>query len=227
MKQLSDEKIVESWKRNVHPWVTAIREGEIASRVLTTNKAVLSAVMDCAPRKVLDVGCGEGWLVRELANSGIDALGIDAIPGFIDFAKKEGGGRFKVLAYEDVSAKALKEKFDLVVCNFSLLGKESVENLFQQFPSILEKGGTLVVQTIHPVAGVGKSKYEDGWREGSWAGFSKSFSDPAPWYFRTMTTWENLFETNGFMLGRVSEPINRQSKKAASIVFVGKLARYK
>ncbi len=220
MMDFSDQQIVASWKKNVQPWVTAIREGEIESRMLITNKAIVDAVKESAPRTVLDVGCGEGWLVRELGKAGIDTLGIDVVTELIEFAQTEGG-RFKLLSYEDLSGNMLQEKFDTIVCNFSLLGKESVINVFRQAPFLLNEGGSLIVQTIHPVAGCGKGDYKNEWREGSWAGFSNNFCDPAPWYFRTLETWINLFLDNGFNIRKILEPVNPKTKIPASIVFIG------
>jgi len=220
MKQLSDNKIVESWQKNVSPWITAIRNKEIASRVLVTNQAILEAVTRRAPGTVLDLGCGEGWLVRELAKTGIDVLGVDAVPEFIEFARQRGGGRYEVLPYAGLSNNVLQEKYDVVVSNFSLLGEESVNDLFLQIPSLLNQCGAFIVQTIHPLTGCANGKYEDGWREGTWAGFSENFSDPAPWYFRTIDTWKALFKNSGFTLSNVYEPTNEQTKAAASIVFV-------
>jgi len=221
MKKFTDRQIVDSWKKNVQPWVTAIREGEIESRLLVTNKAIVDAVIERTPKTVLDVGCGEGWLVRELGKVGINSLGIDVIPELIEFAQKEGGGRFKSLSYEDLSGNILQEKFDAIVCNFSLLGNESVINVFRQAPSLLNEGGSLIVQTIHPVAGCGECNYQDGWREGSWAGFSNKFCNPAPWYFRTLETWTNLLLDNGFNICKILEPLNPKIKIPASIVFIG------
>ena len=220
MHTLTDKTIIESWRKNVHPWVAAIQNGEIATRVQVTNKAIIDAVTKCAPKTVLDVGCGEGWLVRELVAKGMDALGIDAIPGFIESANKHKIGRFKVLFYEKTSNNELREKFDVVVCNFSLLGENSVNSLVQKIPSLLNENGVFIVQTIHPVAGCGSSKYEDGWREGSWAGFNENFSAPAPWYFRTIESWKNLFKQNGFILSKIIEPLNPKTKEPASIVFI-------
>src|SRR5262245_57960704 len=114
MSTRTDETIIESWQKNVRPWVAAIQNGEIATRVLVTNKAIIDAVIEHAPKTVLDVGCGEGWLVRELVSKGIDALGIDAIPEFIESANRHKIGRFKVLSYEKTSSIELKEKFDVV-----------------------------------------------------------------------------------------------------------------
>lgn len=224
MNTRTDETIIESWKRNVRPWVAAIQNGEIATRVLVTNKAIIDAVMEHAPKTVLDVGCGEGWLVRELAANGIDALGIDAIPEFIESANKHKVGHFKVLSYEKTSSIELKERFDVVVCNFSLLGENSVNNLFQKIPALLNESGVFIVQTIHPIVSCGNRKYEDGWREGSWAGFNKNFRSPAPWYFRTIETWKALFKNNGFKLSKINEPRNPETKEPASIVFFGELS---
>jgi 2-polyprenyl-3-methyl-5-hydroxy-6-metoxy-1,4-benzoquinol methylase len=223
VKKLSDQKIIDSWEKNARPWVAAVREGEIESRVLVTNKAIVDAVLGRTPRLVLDVGCGEGWLVRELAKAGVDSLGIDVVPDLIESAQHAGGGRFRLLSYEEVSMDILKEKFDLLVCNFSLIGNESVNRLFRLAPTFLHPGGSLIVQTIHPVAGCGDGKYEDGWREGSWAGFSDSFSDPAPWYFRTLETWKFLFSENGFRLDEIREPAHPRTQKPASVIFIGVL----
>lgn len=224
VQPLSDEQIIESWKNNVKPWIAAIQNNEIASRTQVTNQAIVTAIAARTPENVLDVGCGEGWLVRELVTRGIDATGVDVIPEFIDNARQHGIGRYRVLPYEEITSGVLTEKYDVVVCNFSLLGKESVHCVFRQIPLLLKKHGAFIVQTIHPVAGCGDGKYADGWRKGSWAGFSEEFCDAAPWYFRTLDTWKTLFAENGFTLNRIDEPMDPKTQTAASIIFVAEIA---
>lgn len=221
MEIFSDQKIVDSWKSNVKPWITAIRANEIESRVLITNNAVIEAITGLNPKSVLDAGCGEGWLVRELYKRGIPAFGVDAVEEFIISAEYLGGGRFQTIPYEDLSYKSLNEQFDVVVCNFSLLGNESVTGLFERVPFLLNTGGSFIVQTVHPVVGGGKSDYADGWKEGSWEGFSKSFTNPAPWYFRTIATWKSLFINNGFIISEIIEPVIPETQIPASILFIG------
>lgn len=221
MNPHSDRKIVDSWDKNASQWTAAVREGQIETRKLVTNKAIVDAVMRHSPESVIDIGCGEGWLVREIAPRVTRAVGVDVIPALIDRAKAAGGGDFFVASYEAISQGLVKGRFDVAVCNFSLLGKEAVELLFSAVPSLLKPGGVFVVQTLHPVVVDGNSPYIDGWRDGSWAGFSTEFVDPAPWYFRTLESWHALFFKSGFALREILEPINPKTHKPASIIFVG------
>ncbi len=70
MKALSDEKILDSWHKNAAPWSLAVREGQIDSRRLVTDSAIVGAVEEYGRAytrpSVLDIGCGEGWLARAL-----------------------------------------------------------------------------------------------------------------------------------------------------------------
>lgn len=225
MKQIntapfSDAKIVESWHKNAASWTVAVREGHIESRRQATDQAIINALLDCSPGSVLDIGCGEGWLVRELGSRHIPAIGIDAISGLIEAAQCSASGDFRVMTYEEIAAGKLDVKADTVVCNFSLLGKESVEDIFRTAASLLRPQGSFIVQTLHPVMACADVPYQDGWREGSWDGFNGSFIDPAPWYFRTIESWIKLFTENKFRVAQVREPIHPKTSKPASMIFI-------
>ncbi len=223
-----DEQILESWQKNISPWIDAIQNKQIESRVLITDKAIVEMVVSVSGngipgKSVLDIGCGEGWLARTLITSGLSVTGIDAVQGLVDKAKALGEGDFHVLEYEQFSDRTIPQQYDIAVCNFSLMGNESVEHLFKVLPSILSEGGTFIIQTLNPHSGCGEDPYVDGWREGSWDGFNHDFRDPAPWYFRTIESWIQLFINNGFVLTEFKEPINRRTGKPASLVLAGKV----
>ena len=220
MKILNDQRIIQSWGDNATPWIVAIKEKQIESRRLVTDKAIIGAIVSQPIQTILDIGCGEGWLTRELSSQGIKASGLDAIPELIDQAKTLGTEQYQVMAYEEMATHNFRKKYDAAVCNFSLLGKESVEHVFKTIPQILNTKGLFIVQTLHPKENA-PNDYTDGWQEGTWEGFSNQFREPAPWYFRTLESWHAMFQNNGFTVKEIIEPINPTTRKAASLILIG------
>lgn len=220
---MSEEKIIDCWLENAPHWIRAVRQGEIKSREAITNQAIVDAITHYQPESVIDIGCGEGWLARRLSALGIQTLGIDASAALISAARQSGGGQFELLSYADLAPGRLPEKFNIAVCNFSLLGKDSVDEVFANVKHLLKPSGLLIVQTLHPRMVSDRHNYCDGWRPGSWDGFGSAFSKPAPWYFRTIESWQQLYSRNGYKIPEIREPIHPDTQKPASIIFIGQL----
>jgi 2-polyprenyl-3-methyl-5-hydroxy-6-metoxy-1,4-benzoquinol methylase len=218
--------IVRSWHDNAEPWSNAVRTSAIASREAVTNRAIVDAVVGCAPRRILDVGCGEGWLARSLAALGMRVTGIDVVPELIAKAVAQQGGEFHIQNYAGIADRSMPYgPFDAAVCNFSLLGRESVESVIGALPHYLDDSKNLIIQTLHPIAACGDAAYQDGWRAGSWAGFSGGFCNPAPWYFRTLESWHLMLARNGFDILECREPKAAPAAQPASVIFICKARR--
>ena len=112
-------------------------------------------------------------------------------------------------------------QFDAAVCNFSLLGKQTVDNLIRSIPGLLKNQKVIIYSNASScVIGCGELGYIDGWRQELWDGFNSDFKKVAPWYFRKLETWINLFKSAGFSILECREPINPLTQKPASIIFV-------
>jgi 2-polyprenyl-3-methyl-5-hydroxy-6-metoxy-1,4-benzoquinol methylase len=233
-----EQEIIRSWHSNAAPWSEAIRMASIASRKLVTNQAIIDAVASVAPSRVLDIGCGEGWLARALSALGMRVTGVDIVPELIAQAVASsntpaghansagtmpGSAAFLVQDYASIAGRQWRGgPFDAAVCNFSLLGLESVDSLIAAVPHYLDRSGYLIIQTLHPVAACGAQPYRDGWREGSWQGFSGKFRDPGPWYFRTLESWRALIERCGFDILECREPKAAGAATPASVIWISK-----
>jgi len=216
--------ILSSWQANAEPWITAVREAQIESRRLVTDRAMLAAIDAHRPRSVLDLGCGEGWLCRALRAWGIDTWGIDATAALVDAARvADPGGDYQCLDYAGFMTATPRRKVDLVACNFSLFGAEELGRLLASLAVVLKPGGHVLVQTLHPHVACGEAPYIDGWREGSWTGFDPAFRDPAPWYFRTLESWVVLVNDSGFRLTSLQEPLHPATGRPASLLLAAQL----
>ena len=222
-RDVHEQQIIRSWNTNAKPWARVIQAGSIRSRKLVTDKAIVDAVVGVNPSRVLDLGCGEGWLARALSRSGMKVTGIDAVPELVAEAVRLGEAEFQVCDYGSIAARRWHSgPFAAAVCNFSLLGKESVESLLGGLGNYLEESGYFIVQTLHPVCACGDHPYQDGWRPGNWLGFSAEFSDPAPWYFRTLESWWTMLRRSGFEVQDCREPTAPAATAPASIIFICK-----
>jgi 2-polyprenyl-3-methyl-5-hydroxy-6-metoxy-1,4-benzoquinol methylase len=213
------EQIRRSWVANASAWRSAVRERKIESRRIATDAAIVRSVLDQNPRRVLDLGCCEGWLSRELAGHGIDVIGFDTSPALIEAAQDLGGGDFRVLSYESLIASptVLEPGFDVIAANFSLF-EEQLAPLLTALRVLLAPEGALVVQTVHPA--FIDLPYQDGWQTETFATIGGDWQDAMPWYFRTLASWVRLFTESGYLISGIVEPLHPEHLKPLSIIFV-------
>jgi ubiquinone/menaquinone biosynthesis C-methylase UbiE len=159
----------ERWEANADYWVKVIREGRDRYRTELTDAAMLDAIGPCKGLRVLDAGCGEGYIARALAAEGADVVGVDACQGLIDAARDAAGwavpdgvpdgaavrdgGPVGSLSFTRASVDALPvedDEFDLVVCNHLFSHLQDPSRAIAEFGRVLKSGGRLVSLTLHP-----------------------------------------------------------------------------
>ena len=217
------EQLERSWHANAGAWSDAVRRGAIRSRRQGTDAAILDAIQELQPRRVLDLGCGEGWLARAL--TGVDIVGLDTSPVLVERARESGGGTFHVCTYAQLAAEPDRfgADFDAAICNFSLF-EEDIAPVLTALQVALSPRGTLVIQTIHPWSGRGEKTYADGWRTETFSDFGPGFSEPMPWFFRKLESWMKVLGGNGYAVLDLREPVDAETGQPLSMVILAEPA---
>lgn len=218
-----------SWRQNADAWTRSVRGGDIPSRRAGTDAAVIAAVTRVlggriTRSRVLDVGCGEGWLSRALAEKGCDVLGVDGSAPLIEHARAaerptRGRAAYLVADYDQVirDPQVAGESFDVAVFNFALFD-ERVAPLLRSILDRVADTGAIVIQTVHPWVAAGEEGYADGWREETFAAFTHRFEATMPWYFRTLASWSAECRGAGLMVESIDEPIDPASGRMLSLL---------
>ncbi|MBW8243177.1 class I SAM-dependent methyltransferase [Muricauda oceani] len=217
-------EILDSWNRNAKEWIKIIQNNAIPSRKFT-NPAILDTIKQLDGKKIVDIGCGEGWLTREMKNLGWEAMGLDATEVLIMQARKQSDQNFEVFTFEEIIAEKTipNGTFDAAVFNFCLYQKNDIKKLLSNTLDQLSKNGTVVVQTLHPYFLLQNNlPYKSQWLSDSWKGLPGNFKDGHSWYARTFGDWIlelNQIENSNF---EFVEIVNDEEKPVSLIIKINK-----
>ncbi|MEH2434516.1 MAG: class I SAM-dependent methyltransferase [Nostoc sp.] len=218
----NEKRILDSWQMNALLWTQAIRNKQIYSRAIATYAAIVKAVSQLNPKTFLDIGCGEGWLSRQLFSLGFDGWGVDFCADLIEAARHSGDSRFVVCLYSDLASQRFStiNYFSCFICNFSILGECALDKIAKAGDNLLEDKGKIIIQTLHPIIACGDSIYSNEWRKTSWQAIADQPFYPTPWYFRTLESWINQFHALNYRLLNLYEPCDPKTNKPISIIFI-------
>ncbi len=113
-----------------------------------------------APQKglrVLEIGCGEGFIARTLAKAGAQVTACDISPELIKLGKEKGGG----ITYRVSKAEELDwvkpGSFDVVLAVLTLQNMERVEEVFKGVAGALSEKGRFIFVLNHPAFRIPKA----------------------------------------------------------------------
>lgn len=151
---LGDERIGDAYDRNAAFWIESIRNQLDPYQTLLTDPALIGLLGEVSGLIILDAGCGEGYLTRELLARGAHHVtGVDTCAGFIDAANthpEHDSERARFL-HADVAALPLPaQSVDLVVVNRLPNAITDPGKRFEEFARVLAPDGKLIVLSMHP-----------------------------------------------------------------------------
>ena len=108
---------------------------------------------------ILDVGCGAGHHLIELAYNNFKGVGVDISPESIEIAKKQAKHKncddkldFIVADMRDFQEQLGTKKFDLILClgnSLSLFSNEERKVILEQIIDCLDNNGIAIIQAVN------------------------------------------------------------------------------
>ena len=113
---------------------------------VNAEDVAFEAVKECAPGRVLDVGCGTGEFAQRVAEElGAGVTAVDISTRMVALARERGidaqVADVQSLPFEDSS-------FDCVVANWVLYHAPDVDRAVREIHRVLQPGGRLVAATV-------------------------------------------------------------------------------
>lgn len=151
---LGDERVSTAYARNAEFWIDIVRDRLDPYQTQLTDPALLAAVGDCTGLDVLDAGCGEGYLTRELVRRGAGRVhGVDTCAEFVTAASThpEHTADTATFHHADVAQLPLPDRsIDLVIANRLPNGITDPQGRFREFARVLRPDGRLLTLGMHP-----------------------------------------------------------------------------
>lgn len=125
-------------------------------------RQILEVMGEYNPKSVLDVGCGPGYLLLEIARkwSGIALNGIDPSPYMVKIARRkvERKGLSERISITEGSSRmpGTDGKFGMIISSFSFHHWEGKEESLEILLSHLETDGILIIFEMNPSGLYGK-----------------------------------------------------------------------
>ncbi len=143
----------EAWEAEARSWIAWARAPGHDSYWRFHRDAFLAGLPK-PPLRVVDIGCGEGRLPRDLKAMGYEVVGIDGSATLVAAAREADPAGTYLLA--DAAAIPLPdESADLAVAFMSLQDVDDLDAALREAARILVPGGRLRLATVHPLNSAG------------------------------------------------------------------------
>lgn len=202
------------------------------------GRALLAACEPLQARRVLDLGCGQGYFTRELARRGAEVSGIDVADGLLELAKARESREPLGIDYRRLSASTVADHwpagtFDLVAACMALQDVADVGGALRGVYTVLRPGGRMVFSVPHPASdmplrewerdGAGQKRYlkvdqyfETGPTVCHWNMPRLRYHWSTPYWRYTLSEWVALATGAGVAITMLHEPRPTAAQVTAS-----------
>lgn len=120
----------------------AVLQGD--RRFTSSYECLANEIPSCeAPRTLLDLACGDGYLLSlfaERERSNLTLIGVDLSQGELDAARRRLGGGATLQLGRAQALPVAAESLDYVVCHMALMLMDEIDEVLAQVHRVMKKG---------------------------------------------------------------------------------------
>jgi 2-polyprenyl-3-methyl-5-hydroxy-6-metoxy-1,4-benzoquinol methylase len=196
---------------------------------------LLKFVGNVQGQRICDLGCGQGWLTRELARKGAQMTGIDLSDQLLTIARQYEEREPLGIVYRQGDAQRVEAfaegEFDGCMCIWSLVDIPDLQAVFQSMRRLLKPGGWLIFAIAHPCFEAPNARWitlDDETRaravhtydsETFWKSERGGVRTRVGAYHRTLSAYLNMLVNDGFVFEQMWEPVEA-GQEIPSLLFV-------
>ncbi|RMW37459.1 MAG: class I SAM-dependent methyltransferase [Nitrosopumilus sp.] len=174
-------KTFDEWAQNGRAELMEVEHGKNVSKFLDT-------ISFDEHFSFLDVGCGNGWVVRRMAKEPNckKAIGIDKSKKMIIQAKKKTDSKNEEFVHTDIESWKYRGKFDFVFSMEALYYSDSIDEALKKIFKLLKPGGQFFC---------GTDFYTDNKATARWKDIMK-----IQMHLHSKKEWKEFFKNAGFQV---------------------------
>ncbi|WP_076830425.1 class I SAM-dependent methyltransferase [Frankia sp. CcI49] len=143
--------LLDRWNELARDWFAWARDPEHDVYFWHFNLPSLLRMIPPGAGRVLDLGCGEGRVGRELLKAGMEVVGLDMSPMLVREAVDAAPDFHGVLG-RGAELPFKSDSFDLVVASMSLHDMVDAATAVEEAARVLVPGGALCLSIVHPLS---------------------------------------------------------------------------
>ncbi len=127
-------------------------EGDLSKEHLL-NPAIFKLLGEISNKRILEVGCGNGYLCRMMAKKGAEVTGLEPAQSMYEYAVERENEEKLDITYlqEDLSQMTqFEDEFDVVIANMVLLDIPDFESAMKNSIAALKHAGLFIFSLSHP-----------------------------------------------------------------------------
>lgn len=211
MEQISNADAISSWGKASQESVESFSDEGDFTRKYLLNAVIFALLGDVKGKRILDAGCGQGYLSRLLAKRGAQVTGVEPAEAWYRYAQRQEAAEQLGITYQQADLSSWtspSETFDYVIANMVFMDIPDFQPALHNCVQALKHRGELIFSLLHPC-------FEEtgaAWKEKGYVEIRDYFQERAikqnlgHFIHRPLSTYLNSILQEGCTIQNVIEP---------------------